>query len=369
MLDRKKILAGVISCFIVFIFSANLSYASAKSPKIAFINGTNKQNTFWNNYVYALTKAGKDLGMQCNVYYANENHIKMISIMNELVHSKNKPDVIIFFNLKNVAPTLIQIAESSKTRIFIINSGLATREKQAFGIPRQKYKYWIGEMEPDDFSAGYTLADYLFKDMPKNQKTHVLAFKGFAQDYAASDLRVLGLIKASKKYPNIVIDQIVPGFWDRSVAERKFLLLYKRYPKIKIVWGASDYMALGSMDAAKKLGLVPGKNIYSGGIDWVPEGLNAVAKGQEKISLGGHFMEGAWVAVVLYDYIKGIDFAKETVQLKTPMTALTAKNIGLYKSKLVHLDLSKINFRKYSKKYNPQIKKYNFDINNVLRQL
>lgn len=351
------------------LFSGVQTFASEKVPKIVFISGTHNKNTFWNNYALTLKKACKDLGMQCDVYYANENHLTMVDKMNELAKSPNKPDVVIFNNLKNIAPHLIKIAENTKTHIFIINSALPSSETEIYGKPRQKYKYWIGEMVPDDVKAGYMVADYLFRDLPKDQKTHVLAFKGNAKDYAASDYRVQGLVQAAKKYPNVVIDQIVPAFWDRSTAEKKFELLHKRYPDIKVIWGASDYMALGGMDAAKKLGKVPGKDIYCGGIDWVIEGIDAVQKGEEKVSVGGHFMEGAWVAVVLYDYINGIDFASETVSFKMPMMALTKDNINLYKNKLSNVNLDKVNFRTYSKKYNPGIKKYNFDLNGVLEKL
>ena len=45
----------------------------------------------------------------------------------------------------------------------------------------------------------------------------------------------------------------------------------------------------------------------------------ALRSGRLAALAGGHFMSGAWVLVMLYDYHHGHDFADESLQLVRPM--------------------------------------------------
>ena len=63
-----------------------------------------------------------------------------------------------------------------------------------------------------------------------------------------------------------------------------------------------------------------------GGIDWNLEAIQSIQKGQMTASMGGHFMEGGWVMVLLYDYFNGVDFVDEGVAMKSKMSAITQAN-------------------------------------------
>lgn len=120
---------------------------------------------------------------------------------------------------------------------------------------------------------------------------------------------------------------------------------------------------------AKDLKLKPGRDIVTGGIDWLPEALEEVRNKEIDVSVGGHFIEGGWVAVLIYDYFNGKDFASERVSWKTHMRPITSSNVDYYENKLNEKNWGKINFRKFSKVYNPSIKKYDFKMQNILNQL
>ena len=93
-------------------------------------------------------------------------------------------------------------------------------------------------------------------------------------------------------------------------------------------------MALGVVEGIKELGLVPGQDIVTGGFDWSEKGVEAVVKGEIEVTMGGHYMEGAWVAVLIYDYFNGVDFKDESLRMKSNMGALTKENIDDYLQKL-----------------------------------
>ena len=50
----------------------------------------------------------------------------------------------------------------------------------------------------------------------------------------------------------------------------------------------------------------------------------SLRKGDQHVSIGGHFMEGAWAVVLIYDYLKGSDFAELNLSWRSSMTSVTA---------------------------------------------
>lgn len=56
--------------------------------------------------------------------------------------------------------------------------------------------------------------------------------------------------------------------------------------------------------------------------------------GELSVAAGGHYVDGAWVMVLLHDYFHGRDFAEEGVQKITKMAIVTQDNVGHYLSRL-----------------------------------
>ena len=103
-----------------------------------------------------------------------------------------------------------------------------------------------------------------------------------------------------------------------------------RYPKAKVVWSANDPMALGALEGMKERGIKAGKDMIIGSMDWDPEALEAVQQNKLVVTINGHFMEAAWITVLLYDYFHSQDFSKEKLSFSSRMGALTKKNIENY---------------------------------------
>lgn len=363
-------------CFIVFVFIMMILWvpsaygANSKKINVAFISATTPQNPFWHNYITYMKIACDSLGMNFNAYYANENHLQMNPLLEKVIKGKPRPSVIVFLDSKRQAETVIKTATQAKIPVFLVNTALDEVETKRLGNPREKYKYWIGQMQPDDKTAGYIVAKTLFDKLPKNgKKYHVIGINGNVAS-GVTKLRLEGLLEAVAQSNNVVLDQVVYGDWLPAISRYKFVELKKgRYPNAKVVWTAGDAMAMGVVQGAKDLKLKPGKDIIIGGIDWLPDALKMVKSKEIDVSVGGHFTEGGWVAVMLYDYFNGKDFASERVSWKTQMRPVTSANVDYYERKLNQNNWKKINFRKFSKKYNPKIKKYDFRIQNILNQL
>jgi hypothetical protein len=79
------------------------------------------------------------------------------------------------------------------------------------------------------------------------------------------------------------------------------------------------------------------------------------------VTIGGHFLAGAVALILIHDYHNGIDFVDDTgVQMITPVYPITAGNIQKYIKVLDRTKWNKIDFRRFSKKYNPDLKHYDF---------
>lgn len=368
--NRNKIRCLIIFVFIITIFfGTNVYGASPKKINVAFLSITTPQNPFWHNYITYMEIACTNLGMNFNAYYANENHMQLQPLLENVIKSKRRPSVIVFLDNKMQAETVIKTANQAKIPVFLVNTSLNDIERKRLGQPREKYKYWIGQMQPDDKTAGYLVAKTLFNKFPNNgKKYHVIGINGnIASD--VTKLRLEGLLEAVAESNNIILDQVVYGNWLPSVSRYKFIELKKRYPDTKIVWTAGDGMAMGVVQGTNDLKLKPGQDIYTGGIDWLPDALKMVKNKEIEVSVGGHFIEGGWVAVLLYDYFNGKDFASEKVSWKTQMRPITSANVDYYERKLNQKNWTKINFKKFSKVYNPKIKRYDFKMQNILNQL
>jgi PAS domain S-box-containing protein len=121
-------------------------------------------------------------------------------------------------------------------------------------------------------------------------------------------------------------------------------------------------MALGVLKAIKELGLE--EKIVVGGVDWDKAAQEAILNGRMDVSVGGHFLDGAWAAVLLYDYLNGIDFANERLQFESPMVGITRANLKKF-SPFLSLDKQSLNFRLFSKVLNQQLKLYSLDLNAI----
>jgi len=343
----------IVFSFLIGIFSPSPLYG--KPLEIAIF--IPHEDPFWKKAILFTEEAATDLGMKLRVYNANDDPGKMIAQVRNTAQSGIEG--IIFSNYQNTGEQILRIAEKNSVPAILINSQLP----QADLLPRTKYKYWIGSVLPDDEKAGSVLIQQLINEAAQNGIEHfnVLAIEGNPKDESSID-RVRGLGRFMKHLKEVDSFKIVVGNWKRINASEIFQGYYKIQSDVNIVWCANDSMALGVVKAIKELGL-EGK-IVVGGVDWDKAAQEAILNGDMHVSVGGHFMDGAWAAVLLYDYLNGIDFANERVQFESQMVGITRGNLKKF-SPFLSLDKQSLNFRLFSKALNQQLKLYSLDLNAI----
>ncbi|PIQ27958.1 hypothetical protein COW36_22440 [bacterium (Candidatus Blackallbacteria) CG17_big_fil_post_rev_8_21_14_2_50_48_46] len=333
-------------------------------------------DTFWSMFRDFMAAACHDLGMELRVYYAHDDADLALKQLKEATSGPNKVQGLVFQNFKKTALKFLELAEKTKTPAFIIDTGLDEADLKRVGKPRESFKYWLGEFLPENEEAGFDLANRLLQRAQslKNEeglgeRIQIIGLAGEHLSNASSD-RIKGLNIAIRDREDAVLQDMISAAWNRDQARLRTRQIFERFPPgIKVIWAANDPMALGAVDALREMKLRPGQDVITGGVDWTADGLQAVKHGLMDATVGGHFMQGAWAAVMLYDTFHGLDFAKESVEMRLRMQILDRRNIDVYLKHFSTGNWEQIDFRSFSKFANPARKKYDFSLQALLNQL
>jgi ABC-type sugar transport system substrate-binding protein len=346
----------------------------AGAQKVVFINPGKSDETYWVTATQSMQMAADSLKMTLEVRYVEREHLRSFDIARELIARPppTRPDYVIFSNDHAVSPELLRLFEPSGIKCFLAYSKPTAQERVQTGGPREKYKNWIGSLEPKAQDAGYLTAKELIK---KGRAMHVQAPDGLIHMMAiagdrstnSSILRNEGMHRAVKEAGDVVLDQEVYGDWDRQKAAEQAQWLFERYPHARLLWAGNDLMAFGAMQTLEQRGGIPGKNVLFSGVNTSTEALNALRQGRLSALAGGHFITGAWALVMIYDFHRGKDFNTEGLELEMPLFTLFTPDLSDRFQAIFGINAHKIDFRKYSKALNPPIKRYKFGFEQLLK--
>jgi len=342
------------------------------TARVLFVNPTWPGHPHWQRITDTMRSAAHEFGIEVNVIYAGyEDRNKRLAYRDLVLSAsrqKPRPDYVVFMFYKSVGTETLAALETAKIHSFTINTPIPDNERESIGYPQEHFKYWLGHIAPDDKLVGAQLAIDLLAQVADNRRPAAVPVEGLGLtgdwlSSAAQD-RKSGL-QAIIKPEQLKIRQIVPASWDEEIARTKTRILLKRYPHVRYIWCASDTMALGAIAALKDLKVWQQDYFIIGGVDWTKEGLTAIADGELDASIGGHFLDGGWVMVMIYDHAHGVRLDKVQTRLISPMKVLTRDNISHYQSKLADLSVAPLQFSSFSL-YNTGHLEYRFDIDQAM---
>ncbi len=341
----------------------------AQEPlRIALFTPRQMEDPFWGRFIGFALKAGSDLGVKVVPHYADGSLPRMRMQIEEAAASRNF-QALVFPNFKMGGRAFLESAERHRVPAFIVNSGFT--EGELVGVPREQFRYWIGELLPDEEDAGATLAESLIQAglarLQPGAQLEMFALTGIVSDYASIE-RTRGLARTVARYPEVQLHQVVPANWKAEDAARSFRILHNRFPEVQVVWCASDVMARGVVEEALRLGLQPGKDLLVGGFDWAETGLQGVRSGVQWSSVGGHFLEGGWSVVMVFDYFRQEDFASLGTRWRSRMGMVTHPTWASLAPSLEHLNPEVLDFREESRSLNPR-HVYDLQVAQVLQRV
>lgn len=356
-----RLLLVIVSIFI------SVVPAHAKPIKVIFLN-PDSEHWFWIMTTDVMAAAAKDLGISLEVIASDRDHLTNMERTKEIISRPEKPDYLITGNEKGAAAEVIRRAEQAQIRVFLFSNGFVKkREKQLMGAPGERYSHWIGQLIPDNYSAGYQMGRDLIKktlSLKATRPIYIAAIAGTFNTHA-SDERVRGLKAAVAEHSNeVTLLQIIPGNWEQNKASQIAEGLLNRYPQLDAIWAVNDSTALGAINASVKRNRIPGKDIFFVGCGWHTPALAAIKSGELISSYGGHFFDGAWAMLLINDHYHGHTISQHLPDSK--MTGINSGNLKRYERFLEHRLWHQIDFRRLSRHHNPELENHNFSLDAII---
>lgn len=300
---------------------------------------------FWNNYVEFMKKGADELGVELIVLNCDNKADLLPKYVEDLV-SRGVDGMIVVPYWAGDKKALRDTKNANIPLIFT--------DTYSDVLPQSKdYPNYIAFLGPGDEEAGYQMAKTLFAAMDTNAegKKVIGWVEGTPGTSVAID-RNAGLERALSEHPEVVVAGKVNGNFVRDESMTAFESLYQANPNITGVWAANGGTATGVITAIQNAGKVPGKDVLVVGMDLNPENVVAVKKGDLLFDIGGHWLQGGFALVVMYDWLNGNKIAAADANIKLDLLPLTQDKVDLFEAKYPN-GVPEYDFKEHSRTFTP----------------
>ncbi|HNJ77676.1 MAG TPA: sugar ABC transporter substrate-binding protein, partial [Azospira sp.] len=204
------VLAGMLLAFPVWAMS------------VAFINPGRSDEAYWLTAARAMESAARSLDVRLEVIYAERQHPRTIEIARQIIArpAAERPDYVVFSNDYATGPELLRLFDAAGIPSFMAFSGISeAADRLATGRPRERYKRWLGSLEPHAEESGYLTARALIDHARRagahaaDGKLHLVAIGG-DRSTPSSLRRSEGMRKAVAEARDVILEQEVFAAWN-----------------------------------------------------------------------------------------------------------------------------------------------------------
>jgi len=345
MRNMKRTFGLVLIIVLVLSIISTVSAAGAGEKKYsigAIVPTLGAQ--FWNRYVDFMKQGAEELGCELVVLNADNKADNMVRYIEDLL-SKGVDGIIFVPYWASGRKGLIE-ARNANTPVILTDCYIENIK------PQEQFENYLAFVGPSDAEAGYQMALALFEaiEPAEDGKKYIGVVNGTPGTSVAIDRRA-GLEKALKEHPEIVVTGEVNGNFVRDESQKVMESLYQAHPNIKGVWAANGGTATGVMTAIKNAGKVPGKDVMVVAMDLNPENVVAIKKGELLFDIGGHWLQGGFALIIMYDYLNGYKISKDKANVKLDLLPLTKELIPKFEKDFPN-GMPEYNFKEHSRTYN-----------------
>ncbi len=169
--------------------------------RIGYFNPHTASDTFFSQMEGVMQAAADDLNIDLRIYRAEFDHRAQISQFEHAIVTDGIQGAL-FGDFRQNGLRLMERAERHKIPVLLFNTPLSFDNlAKSGGGPRQRYRYWIGELVPDEPATGYQLAQQLHRIARSRSPTQpppVLEMIGISGDL--SDNSSLERIRELQRY-------------------------------------------------------------------------------------------------------------------------------------------------------------------------
>ena len=170
----------------------------------------------------------------------------------------------------------------------------------------------------NQYNGGGKIADWVNEQT--GGKANVAIIEGLPSDYTTQ--RMGGFVdRCAEKYPDVVLVASQPGDWVREKGMNAAMDMIQAHPEINVIYGLSDEMALGAVQACKQLGR---DDIICVGLDGNPNAFESVKAGELTATLDcGPVAIGANAIKALAEAIDGVERTEPIIEAETTVVDIT----------------------------------------------
>ena len=342
MLGKFRLTALAVVLLVVFLSCSAFAVTPKKVTIGAIVPTLEAQ--FWNRYVEFMQEGAKELGVELITLNAENSADRMVQYLEDLV--SRGVDGIIFVPYWDTGRKGIMEAGRYGIPVICTDTYPGTIQPGDF----DNYIAFVG---PSDEKAGYAMAKALFAatEPAEDGKKYIGVVNGTPGTSVAINRRK-GLGNALAEHPEVVVVGEVVGDFVRDTSQKAMEDLYQAHPYLKGVWAANGGTATGVMAALKDAGVHPGKDVMVVAMDLNPENVDAVRNGELLFDIGGHWLQGGFALVMMYDYLHGFEIPKELASVELELLPLTQETYDQYMADYPG-GMPEYDFRAHSRVYNP----------------
>lgn len=359
-------LSILLICMLVLGPAAYANEATA-AARVVFVNPAPAGDAFWDRAEQATRAAAVDLGLHLTVVHANNSRYETRNILLNLARRAGPPDYVVFEAPPVFAAEILEALASARIHAIALGRRVQPGERRAARVGPSPYilkEVFFDQVEVGRIQARALLAAARERRAGSACRCSAVGIAG-GRDVAGL-ARTRGLESVFAQQSEYRLRQAVYSHWKPAAAREQATIALYRYPDLGILWTASDQLALAAVDAVKALNVVPGRDVMIAGIDWLPEAVAAVSRGELVVTIGGHFMAGAWSLVQIYDHRRGIRVSTHPVGR---WGIVDKNNAQMYLKRLQNPRWQAVDFRGFTLTHNPTAQGYRFDVHRVMNQL
>lgn len=350
---RPRCIRGL--CYVSLLALCALSHSAFAAKKVLFVSPSHSDDPFFSQVDAMARIAARSLGLELHIIHSGGNRLLQLQLMTEHLQQQ-QPDYAIVQVYSGGGVAMMELLKNYPIHVITLEQLFLPHERQQIGYPGEKYPYWLAEVYHDNVAASAKLSQRLLELCPREfHKGGVIGLNG-AHGLEAEQ-RALGLQHALHQY-QVPLRQIVHANWQQDTASTQALRLRQRYPDSRIIWAASDWMALGAISA------LPHDEKYCvAGFDWIPAAVSKIKQQQLTVSVGGHFMMAAWALVMIYDHQhQSLPTNQRGGQATFALEVLDASNVATMEPYLTPQHWQHVDFKKFSFHTNPTQGSYPFSL-------
>lgn len=358
----------LVMCLLCLI--SNLALAAPL--KVTFVNPGYQGERFWDMVTSTMHAAADNLDIHLEVLYAQRDRHAMQALARTSIKRESPPDYLILVNEEQQGIDLLETAESHGVDVLMLLNGPTVEQRHDTGLPGERFHHWIGMIEPDNHAAGARMAQALIDAAPSEVvPLPTLALIGDALT-PASISRNGGMLETFRSAPHVRLDRILIAHWNseeaRELTKGYLRWLARRQETPALIWAANDSIAIGAIDALQAEGFTPGDDVMVVGLNWSPEGIERVRRGDMLLTDGGHFLAGAWAMVMLRDHADG-HLLPTDAHVTFQMAALDTDTVNQLGEQLADPDWSRIDFTRFRRSGQSDDSVYHFSPRDALDML